>query len=250
MLKNIDKQRVITGAILIAVVIVVALIDNFFLTWLILGTLFMISFHEAMKLYKIEDRSLYFYAGALWLLALIYPNPDDLIFIALIVYISDMLYNSKIDFKKIEPFAYPASSFLFLFALYVGFGMEALIWLVIVVALTDTAAYFVGKAIGKRKFSEISPNKTIEGVVGGIVVATLAGSFYGTSFVSLPLSIFISFVVSLSSIFGDLFESFLKRSAGVKDSGDILPGHGGVLDRVDGYMFAAILMVVLLRGLA
>jgi len=250
MFKNIDKERVITGIALIAVVTIVALVDSHFLTWLFLGILFMIAFDEAMKLYGLSDKSLYFYAAALWLLALIYPNPDDLIFVALIVYISDMLYNSKINFKKIEPFAYPASSFLFLFALYVGFGIEALIWLVIVVALTDTAAYFVGRAIGKRQFSEISPKKTLEGVAGGVVVATLAGSLYGTSFVSLPLSIFISFVVSLSSIFGDLFESFLKRSAGVKDSGDILPGHGGVLDRVDGYMFAAILMVVLLRGLA
>ncbi len=250
MFKNLDKERIITGALLVAGVIVVALVDSHFLTWLVLGVLFMISFFEAMNLYGIKDRALYYYGAALWLLALIYPNPDDLIFVALIVYISDMIYHQKPEFKKIQPFAYPASSFLFLFALYVGFGMEALIWLVIVVALTDTAAYFVGKAVGARKFCEISPKKTWEGVIGGVVVATIVGSIYGSGFVSGWLAFVISFVVSVSSIFGDLFESFLKRNAGVKDSGDILPGHGGVLDRVDGYMFASILMVILLRGLA
>ncbi len=250
MLKSLDKERLVTGAVLIALVVIVALVDSHFVTWLFLGVAFLLSFKEAMRLYGLKDRSLYFYAAALWLLALIYPNPDDLIFVALIVYISDMLYKNRPEFKKIQPFAYPASSFLFLFALYVGFGMEALVWLVIIVALTDTGAYFVGRAVGKRKFSDISPKKTIEGVLGGVMIATLVGSIYGSSFVSISLALFISFVVSISSVFGDLFESFLKRNAGVKDSGDILPGHGGVLDRVDGYMFAAILMVVLLRGLA
>ncbi len=250
MFKNLDKSRILTGAALILVVVLVALIDNYFFTWLVLGIAFLFSFSEALKLYGIKDKALYYYGAALWLLALIYPNPDDLIFVALIVYVSDMIFNNKPEFKKIQPFAYPAASFLFLFALYVGFGMEALIWLVIVVALTDTAAYFVGKAIGKRQFCQISPKKTWEGVIGGVVIATLVGAWYGSGFVSTPLALFISFIVSIASIFGDLFESFLKRNAGVKDSGDILPGHGGVLDRMDGYMFASILMVVLLRGLA
>ncbi len=250
MLKNLDKNRIITGVALILAVIAIAWIDSYFLTWLVLGALFMLSFDEALKLYKLKDKNLYFYALALWLVALIYPNPDDLIFVALIIYVSDMVYFQKSQFKKLQPFAYPASSFLFLFALYAGFGMEALIWLVIVVALTDTAAYFVGKAIGKHPFCPVSPKKTWEGVVGGVIVATIAGAFYGHGFVSFALALFISFVVSVASIFGDLFESFLKRNAGVKDSGNILPGHGGVLDRVDGYMFGAILMVILLRGLA
>jgi len=128
--------------------------------------------------------------------------------------------------------------------------METLIWLVLIVALTDTAAYFVGKAVGKTPFCEVSPKKTWEGVAGGVVVATLVGTWYGVSFVEPALAFVISLVVAFTSIFGDLFESYLKRNAGVKDSGAVLPGHGGVLDRVDGYMFAGIMMVILLRGLA
>jgi phosphatidate cytidylyltransferase len=89
----------------------------------------------------------------------------------------------------------------------------------------------------------------MEGVVGGIAVATLGGMFFGLGIVDLGVAFLISFAVAVSSIFGDLFESSLKRAAGVKDSGDLLPGHGGVLDRIDGYLFGGIVMLVLLRGL-
>ena len=89
----------------------------------------------------------------------------------------------------------------------------------------------------------------MEGVVGGIAVATLSGIFLGLTFVDFWTSLVISLSVSLSSIFGDLYESSLKRAAGVKDSGDLLPGHGGILDRIDGYLFGSIIMLVLLRGL-
>ena len=115
--------------------------------------------------------------------------------------------------------------------------------------MTDVGAYAVGKSIGKTPFCETSPNKTMEGVVGGIAVATVAGMFLGLSIVDFWTSLVISFAVSASSIFGDLYESSLKRAAGVKDSGDLLPGHGGVLDRIDGYLFGSIIMLVLLRGL-
>ena len=250
MFKNLDKERITTGLALIALIMIVAWMDSFFFTWLFLGVAFLFSFYEAMKLLDVDDNSLYAYALALWLLAAIYPNPDDLIFVVLIVQISWMIYNGKPDFRKIQPFAYPAAPFLFLLALYTGFGMEALVWLVLVVALTDTGAYFVGRALGKTKFCEVSPKKTWEGVAGGVIVATLVGAWYGTAFVSPFLALLISLVVAFTSIFGDLFESYLKRNAGVKDSGAVLPGHGGVLDRVDGYMFAGIMMVVLLRGLA
>jgi len=109
----------------------------------------------------------------------------------------------------------------------------------------------VGKSIGKTKFSPTSPNKTLEGVLGGIILATIAGTYYAfaTDLDTLFMATLISSLTAIASIFGDLFESYLKREAGVKDSGTLLPGHGGVLDRVDGYLFGAIIMLIVLRAL-
>jgi len=245
-----DKSRYLTALVLIAVVAIVGIIDNFFVTWLFLGVAYMFAIHESINLFKIKSNILYSMALVIWLIALFYPNPDDLSFLSLVIAVSIMLYEKKVDFKLLYPFLYPMTPFLFILALYHDFGMGILIWLVLVVVFTDSGAYFVGKAIGKRKFSSISPNKTIEGVIGGIAIATLVGAIYGLNYVGFWLSFFVSLFTALASVYGDLFESYLKREAGVKDSGSILPGHGGVLDRVDGYMFAGVVMVILLRGLA
>jgi phosphatidate cytidylyltransferase len=145
---------------------------------------------------------------------------------------------------------YPTASFLFLFSLYIQFGMHSLLWLLVVVAGADVGAYFVGRSMGKTKFCQTSPNKTIEGVVGGVIVAAILGSIFSIGSFGFIQALVISLIVALSSVFGDLFESYLKREANVKDSGDILPGHGGILDRTDGFLFAGIVMVVLLKAFA
>ncbi len=124
----------------------------------------------------------------------------------------------------------------------------SLFWLLVIVAGADIGAYFVGRSMGKTKFCETSPNKTLEGVAGGLIVATIFGVIFAIDNISVFGAIVISLLVGLSSVFGDLFESYLKREAGVKDSGDILPGHGGILDRTDGYLFGGIVMLVLLRA--
>ncbi len=243
-------KRLISAILLIAIVAVVAWIDNFYLTWAVLGIFYLFAFYEALKLFKMENHNnLYFWAVAVWLVAAFYPNPDDLFFVIAIIFASFLAYHKTYDVKNFLPFLYPVSSFLFLLELYGSFGMESLIWLVIVVASTDIGAYVVGKAIGKHPFCETSPKKTWEGVVGGVAIATIAGSYYALVLVDLPYGIAISLLASVASVYGDLFESYLKRRAGVKDSGNVIPGHGGVLDRVDGYLFAAPAMVILLRGL-
>lgn len=244
-----NQQRVITGLMLIGGFAIVAMIDNAFLTWLILGVTYMFSFYEAMRLFKVEGNYLYAIALFLWVLAYFYPSPDDLIFLVLIFFASIISYNRSLEFKILYPFLYPTISFLFLLELS-NEGMSLLIWLIAIVALTDTGAYFVGKSIGQTQFSPTSPKKTMEGVVGGVLIATVIGAFVGYINVEFLTAFIISFAVSVTSIFGDLFESFLKREAGVKDSGDVLPGHGGVLDRMDGYMFAGIILVILFRSFA
>jgi phosphatidate cytidylyltransferase len=245
-----DKQRVTTGIVLVGIVLLVGIIDNFFLTWTFLGIAFIICFYESMKLFKLDNNFIYVYAVLLWIVAAFYPQPDDLIFLVLVVFASYLAYKGNIDKKLFLPFLYPSVSFLFLLSLYNDFGMMAFLWLLVLVAGTDIGAYAIGKSFGKTKFSPTSPNKTIEGVAGGVIVATFLGTFVGLYFTSFLYALLTSLIVSKASIFGDLFESYLKRQAGVKDSGHILPGHGGVLDRVDGYLFGGIVLTIFLRGVS
>lgn len=125
-------------------------------------------------------------------------------------------------------------------------GGFLLLTLFVIIWMSDTAAYFTGRLIGKRKFTAVSPNKTLEGCVGALVGAVLIGlathnlwqrfaisqtipAVLDHNIIWAVLSVFIALV----SIFGDLFESLVKRVHHVKDSGQILPGHGGLLDRLD-----------------
>jgi phosphatidate cytidylyltransferase len=122
-----------------------------------------------------------------------------------------------------------------------------------VIVVSDSAQYYTGRAFGKRPLSPaISPKKTVEGAVGGVVFGTLA-MVAGASrvFPSTPLwaLVLLGAVISLLGIVGDLFESLLKRSAGVKDSSHVIPGHGGVLDRIDSWLFAAPVYYVFVRFL-
>jgi len=243
------KERIVTGLALVCFVLVIGFIDNLLLTWGVLGVVYILAFKEALRLFQIQDNMPIIYAVVLWFIALVYPYGDDLFVLAGVTYASAIAYNKNLTWKNFFPFIYPTAGMLFLFTLYQEYGMTAMLWLIIVVAMTDVGAYAVGKSIGKTQFCETSPNKTMEGVVGGIVVATISGMFVGLSIVDLNISFLISFGVAVSSIFGDLFESSLKRAADVKDSGNLLPGHGGVLDRIDGYLFGVIVMLVLLRGL-
>ena len=246
---NNHKERIVTGVALLVAVLIIGFIDNFFVMWLVFGAIYLLAFKEAMKLFEIEKDSLLIYGVGIWLLAGVYPYGDDLFVLAGVAYASAVAYNKELEWKQFFPFIYPTAGILFMFTMYQEYGVLSLLWLLVIVAMTDVGAYAVGKSIGKTQFCETSPNKTMEGVVGGIAVATLSGMFVGLSIVDLGVAFLISFGVSVSSIFGDLFESSLKRKAGVKDSGDLLPGHGGVLDRIDGYLFGSVVMLVLLRGL-
>lgn len=119
-------------------------------------------------------------------------------------------------------------------------------WLLAALAIVwaaDTGAYFAGRAFGRHKLApRVSPNKTIEGLFGGIVAGVLAGLgfglYAGASQEQLPKVALVALVAVLFSVIGDLYESLLKRHVGVKDSGRLIPGHGGVLDRIDGVLAA------------
>jgi phosphatidate cytidylyltransferase len=256
---KVPKERYITAFALIGAVVAIILIDNFFLTWLFMGVFYFLGFIEANKLFKLQKLSLYPIAIVIWIAAYFMTNAEDLVFFVLLVYGSYLAFKNRVGFiegvegakgmKNLMVFLYPTAPMLFMLSLYRDYGMAALFWLIVIVAVTDTAAYFTGKAVGKVPFSPASPNKTLEGVLGGILVASIVGTLMGIAFLPFFKALLISLCVSVASIFGDLFESSLKRHADVKDSGNFLPGHGGVLDRLDGHLFGAVAMVVLLRGL-
>jgi phosphatidate cytidylyltransferase len=107
--------------------------------------------------------------------------------------------------------------------------------------INDTMAYIVGSFIGKTKISSISPNKTWEGTAGGIMLAVIIMCTIAYFTGRLPIfhTLFISLIAAIAGTYGDLFESKLKRLAGVKDSGSFMPGHGGFLDRFDSLLFAS-----------
>lgn len=137
-----------------------------------------------------------------------------------------------------------ASAVFSMFFLW-NMSKEYLLYVFLLVWGADTGAYFVGRQFGQNKLCpEVSPNKTVEGLIGGVittVIIMLLIVAFGSIQMSLgqwAIFIVIAILTVFASIQGDLFESMIKRSAGIKDSGTILPGHGGVLDRVDSLLSA------------
>lgn len=242
------QERWLTGIGLLALVGFIGWMDSFFIMWLFLGVIYIFAFYEAMKLFKLNSAGAYVWAVTLWVIAYFYPHPDDLFYLIAIIFAASLAYLHNFDRRLILPFLYPVSGVLFFLVIYEDYGITAMLWLLLTVALTDTGAFFTGKAFGKTQFSETSPNKTLEGVIGGIVIATVIGTYIGLTLAPLWIAFVVSLLTSVASVFGDLFESYLKREADVKDSGDLLPGHGGILDRIDGYIFAAPMMVLSLRA--
>ena len=196
-------------------------------------------------------------AGVLFALEAAWPRPwGSAILPALLVY-TVVVYLRRGRLERIL-----ANTALTLFgALYVGYlmsyvlrlraldagpahsaGPAAALLVVFSVWAADSAAYFVGLSAGRRKLlPQVSPNKSIEGAVGGVAAGVFAGLICGGAFhIALPMAAAVGGLCAVASILGDLWESAIKREVGVKDAGGILPGHGGILDRFDGLLFAIV----------
>ncbi len=166
------------------------------------------------------------------------------------IYLIINLYaKSYIRLREFQRFilqsCYIVLSFFFLAYLpFIGkvYNPNLIIYIILIIWANDSFAYIIGKSFGKHKlFERISPKKTIEGFIGGLtfsIIASIVISYFSLDF-SIINWIIIAIIVSIFGTFGDLVESKFKRQANVKDSGNIMPGHGGLLDRLDSLFFLA-----------
>ena len=132
-----------------------------------------------------------------------------------------------------------------LIALRDDFGIVWMAWLLLVVIVTDVAGYFAGRIFGGPKFwPRISPKKTWSGTIAGWIGAGIVGALFALYFGGGTAVVVVSIAAALASQLGDIAESAIKRHVGVKDSSNLIPGHGGLLDRFDGMLGAALLLVI------
>ncbi len=193
---------------------------------------------------------------------------SSILFVSLLIInfmaIQEFKYIFKKIFKNRPYFAFLSILFsviyLTIFSLVIWFYLDStesvkiisLAFLIIICVLTDLGGFFCGKLVGGKKLTSISPNKTYSGMIGSFIFSLLFGYifyYYQQEILKFDINISILIVlVSLISQLGDLTISFFKRKAKIKDTGSILPGHGGILDRIDGILIALPLGIILISA--
>jgi phosphatidate cytidylyltransferase len=184
-----------------------------------------------------------------WLFSRTFPSPTEVFFIFVLGAAGIVLYTKRPLVETLPALGISASGLLFVafpltFAVRVHgrapVGPALLLFALVITWVGDTTAYFVGRAIGKHPFApHLSPKKTWEGAAGSMLGSLLVGALF-TRWLYAPLPVLLTMAAAgnIAGQAGDLLESAYKRSAGVKDSGALLPGHGGVLDRIDALILA------------
>jgi len=254
------KQRIVTAVIALVIILPFIIIGGAsFMVFA--GLLAAIGLYELMRMRELTKFFIPSFVSLLGVITLLSRFKDNIIpyvgwtkletimFLAILLLAYTVLSKNKFTFDD--------AGFMLISSIYVGIGfyyltearfagIDYLLFIFFVVWATDSGAYFVGRSLGRNKlWPVISPNKTIEGAVGGILSACMIAIIFQLihpfdySFITI---LGISLLISVAGQMGDLVESAFKRHYNVKDSGNIMPGHGGILDRLDSLLFVVPLL--------
>ena len=279
------KTRVITAIVGLAVLAVVLAFFNTVLFDLVLAGICLLGMHEVFGAMGFGKKQWYLFAAAVPYTLLVMLSSSAAVralllpasFLVVLFYnICLIASHSTLDFGKLAGYVYFSGVILFCFYSlihlkrmlpFATFQYDAIYFILLILCFAwggDTFAYFAGRAFGKHKLAPIvSPNKTVEGAIGGIcgsmligVVATVIYGMLSGRYAAFTVEVTVRHylvvvgmgaIASVLGILGDLFASAVKRQAGIKDYGTIFPGHGGILDRFDSVMFIAPFVSIVVR---
>lgn len=260
------KQRIITGVVAGAGFLGIIILGGHFFAGLIF-LMATVAMNELLAMKQIRAMTARGFAGffLMWLLVIpdAYINFEAFAFERAEFFLLILIVLLALTVVSRNKWTFDDAGFTVLASVYVGFGFyyfhyartveEGLMHVILILILvwsTDSGAYFAGRKFGKHKLSpSISPKKTIEGSLGGVVLALITGTIFLLFiplFDSWIVSLLFMLTVSLVGQLGDLVESAFKRHYAVKDSGNVLPGHGGILDRFDSLIF--VMPIIYLLG--
>lgn len=259
------KKRIISAIVLLCITIPLVLLGNkFFLIGI--GLIGLMTYYEIIRLkdYPASVKILSFISYLIIIFNNYNSNSVVNSFNYSLLALSMLLVIVPAIFYQIsKKYTVTDALYLFAFLLLVGMGLNFLliirnyslyyfILLMLIPIFNDTFAYFGGTLIGKHKVTAISPKKTWEGCITGLVVSTILSSIYYIYFISNSLNVSQILIIILISIFGelgDLFFSAIKRNYNIKDFSNLIPGHGGILDRLDSIIFVSYLFIIFIEYL-
>ena len=279
------KTRIITAVVGLGVLAVVLAFFDTFLFDLVLSAICLLAIHEVFSAMGFGKKQWYLYAGAVPLTLLVMLSSSQMVrgLLLPVAFLTVLFYNvcqithvQTLDFGKLTGVVYFSGVITFcIYSLihlkrmlpFEQYRYDAIYFILLILCFAwggDTAAYFAGRAFGRHKLAPIvSPHKTVEGAVGGVLgsmaagcVLTLVYSLLSKTYNVLSIHVLarhymvllgMGAVASVLGILGDLFASAVKRQAGIKDYGTIFPGHGGILDRFDSVMFIAPFVSIAVR---
>ena len=264
-----DIKRITSSIIGLPLVVIILVFANKYIIDIAFAIVAAMSLHEYFNAFKEKSKPVIwigYVSSALIAFIHVIPKEYALVFTTCIIpleigilFLQIILTNMKTNIKDVA-ITFFGICYIPLFLMFIPLlnGTEngkLLIWYIFTVAWgTDIFAYLIGKKIGKHKFSKISPNKSIEGCISGLIGAVclsllftlLCNTVFGMNF-SFTSTIFIAIILSIISQIGDFAASSIKRYVEIKDFSNLIPGHGGMLDRIDSVIFIAPFAYMLLR---